>query len=286
MSKVAIVTDSSAYIPGNLSQDLPIFVIPLILLWDNQSLKDLEEITTDEFYERLKNSTSSPSTSQPSPSVFKEKYQSLLSKGYEILSIHISGKLSGTMDSAIKAKEMLPGEKIRIVDSESTSMAMGFQILLAARLAEQGASLEECEQIALQAKAKSGVYFVVKTLEYLKRGGRIGSAAAFLGTVMDLKPILELRDGKIEAVEKVRTMSKAVDRMLDLVEQKLGKSAGKIHLASLFTDSSEPAQILMDRAIQRLGKENIFESTLSPVSPVIGTHAGPGTMGLCYLAGM
>ncbi len=286
MSKIAIVTDSSAHIPGNLSQDLPIFVIPLLLLWDNQSLKDLEEITTDAFYERLKNSPTSPSTSQPSPIVFKEKYQSLLSKGYEILSIHLSSKLSGTLDSAIKAKDMLPGEKIRIVDSESTSMAMGFQILLAARLAVQGASLVECEQIALQAKTKSGVYFVVKTLEYLKRGGRIGGAAAFLGTIMDLKPILELRDGKIEAVEKVRTMSKAVDRMLDLVEQKLGKTEGKIHLASLYTDSSEPAQILMDRAIQRLGKENIVESTLSPVSSAIGAHAGPGTMGLCYLGGM
>jgi len=286
MSKVAIVTDSSAYIPGNLSQDLTIYVIPLILLWDNQSLKDLEEITTDAFYERLKNSATSPSTSQPSPIVFKEKYQFLLSKGFEILSIHLSSKLSGTIDSAIKAKDMLPGEKIRIVDSESTSMAMGFQILLAARLAAQGASLAECERIALQAKVKSGVYFVVKTLEYLKRGGRIGGAAAFLGTVMDLKPILELKDGKIEVVEKVRTMSKAVDRMLDLVEQKLGKTEGKIHLASLYTDSSEPAQILMDRAIQRLGKENIIESTLSPVSPVIGAHAGPGTMGLCFLAGM
>lgn len=286
MSKVAIVTDSSAYIPGNLSQELPIFVIPLILLWDNQSLKDLEDITTDQFYERLKNSTSSPSTSQPSPNVFKEKYQSLLSKGYEILSIHISGKLSGTMDSAVKAKEMLPGEKIRIIDSESTSMAMGFQILMAARLAAQGASLEECEKIALQAKGKSGVYFVVKTLEYLKRGGRIGAAAAFLGTVMDLKPILSLKDGVIEPVEKVRTMSKAVDRMLDLVEQKLVKADGKIHLSSLYTDGNEAAQILMDRAIQRLGKANFVESTLSPVSPVIGAHTGPGTLGLCYLAGM
>jgi DegV family protein with EDD domain len=286
MSKVAIVTDSSAYIPGNLSQDLPIFVIPLILLWDNQSLKDLEDITTDEFYERLKKSTSSPSTSQPTPLAFKEKYQSLLSKGYEILSIHLSGKLSGTMDSALKAKELLPGEIIHIIDSESTSMAMGFQILMAARRAAQGASLKECEEITLQAKSKSGVYFVVKTLEYLKRGGRIGAAAAFLGTVMDLKPILSLKDGVIEPVEKVRTMSKAVDRMLDLVEQKLGKAEGKIHLSSLYTDGCEAAQILMDRAIQRLGKENFVESTLSPVSPVIGAHTGPGTLGLCYLAGM
>ena len=286
MSKVAIVTDSSAYIPTNLSQDLPIFVIPLVLLWDDQSLKDLEEITTDTFYKRLQSSSTTPSTSQPPPQTFKEKYQSLLDQGYEILSIHISSKLSGTLDSATKAKEMLPGKNIRILDSYSTSMAMGFQILEAARLAAQGASLEECERCTLEARSKSGIYFVVKTLEYLKRGGRIGGAAAFLGTVLDLKPILELRDGKIEAIEKVRTMSKAVDRMLDLLEEKLGKNSKPIHLASLYTDMSETAQILLDRAIQRLGKENIIESAISPVSPAIGTHAGPGTMGLCYLAGM
>jgi len=286
MSQVAIVTDSSANIPGNLIQDLPIYVIPLVLLWEGQSIKDLEEISTDEFYKRLRNSSTSPSTSQPSPVVFKEKYQSLLSKGYEILSIHISSKLSGTLDSAIKAKDMLPGKKIHVFDSESTSMAMGFQVLLAGRKAAQGASIEECEHIALQAKARSGVFFVVKTLEFLKRGGRIGSAAAFLGTLMDLKPILSLKNGVIEPVEKVRTMSKAVDRMLDLVEEKLVKTSGRIHLSSLFTDGSEPAQILLDRAIQRLGKEYFVESTLSPVSPVIGAHAGPGTLGLCFLAGM
>jgi DegV family protein with EDD domain len=285
MAKIAIVTDSSAYIPEHLIHGLPIFIIPLILLWDNQSLKDLEEITTDEFYERLKTSTTSPSTSQPAPIVFKEKYQALIAQGYEILSIHLSSKLSGTLDSAYKAREMLPGETIKIIDSESISMGLGFQVLVTARMAAQGASMKECEQTALQAKLKSGIYFVVKTLEYLKRGGRIGGAAAFLGKLMDLKPILEIRDGRIEAVEKVRTMSKAVDRMLDLLEARLNDEKGNIHISSLYTEASETAQILMDRAIQRLGKDRILESTLSPVSPVIGAHTGPGTMGLCFLVG-
>jgi DegV family protein with EDD domain len=286
MSKVAIVTDSSAYIPPELSKGLPIFIVPLLLLWDDQSLKDLVDISPDAFYERLKLSPTSPSTSQPAPVVFKEMYQSLLDKGYDILSIHISSKLSGTMDSAIKAAEMFPGKKIRTFDTFSTSMAMGFQILQAAKVAAKGGTLEECLSQAEAARDKSGVLFVVKTLEYLRRGGRIGGAAAFLGTVMDLKPILELKDGKIEAVEKVRTMSKAVDRMLDLLEEKVKKTGKPIHLAALYTDASEPAQILLERAVQRLGKESIVDSVLSPVSPAIGTHAGPGTMGLCYLAGM
>jgi DegV family protein with EDD domain len=214
-----------------------------------------------------------------------EAYRALVDQGYEILSIHISGKLSGTLDSATQALEHFPGEKIELVDSFSTSMALGYPVLLAARAAANGATLQECKTIAERACSQTGVYFVVSTLEFLRRGGRIGGAQAFLGTALNLKPILELRDGKIEAVERVRTMGKAIDRLLDLVGDKVNGRT-PLRLAALHANAPTEASILLERAISRFGDGVVKESMVSPISPVLGTHAGPGTVGLAFLAGM
>jgi len=286
MSKVAIVTDSTAYIPEEITKDLQITSVPLQVIWGEQIYRDGIDIQPAEFYTRLKDSKVMPSTSQATPSGFMEAYSTLLEQGYdEILSVHLSSKLSGTLDSATQALEHFPGAKIELVDSLSTSMAMGFPVLLAARAAAQGATLQECKTIAERACKQSGVYFVVSTLEFLRRGGRIGGAQAFLGTALNLKPILELRDGKIEAVERVRTTGKAIDRLLDLVEEKI---AGRtpLHLASLHANAPTEASILLERAITRFGESVVKESLTSPISPVLGTHAGPGTVGLAFLAGL
>ncbi len=286
MAKIAVVTDSSAYIPSALLKGLPIFTIPLVVLWDGQTYLDGKDILPSAFYERLKTSKTSPTTSQPSPKAFIDFYKPLLNQGYEILSIHISTKLSGTIDSANQAKQALGDERIHVFDSTSASMAMGFQVLAAARLAAQGGNISDCLALTEKARLNSGVLFLVKTLEFLHRGGRIGGAAAFLGTVIDLKPILEVRDGRIEALEKVRTMSKAIDRMLDLFESKLSKMGDPIHISSLYADTPDAAEILLERAKQRFGNNTILDASLSAVSPAIGTHVGPGTMGLCYMAGI
>ncbi len=286
MTKIAVVTDSSAYIPASLLEGLPIFTIPLVVLWDGQTYLDGKDIQPAAFYERLKTSKTLPTTSQPSPKAFIDFYQPLLEQGYEILSIHISTKLSGTIDSANQAKQALNDKRIHVFDSTSASMGMGFQVLAAARLVSQGGTINDCLALLKKARANSGAVFLVKTLEFLHRGGRIGGAAAFLGTVIDLKPILEIRDGRIEALEKVRTMSKAIDRMLDIFESKLIKLGDPIHISSLYADTPEAAEILLERAKQRFGSNTILDASLTPVSPAIGTHVGPGTMGLCYLAGM
>jgi DegV family protein with EDD domain len=286
MSKIAIVTDSSAYIPKILAEKYPIFTIPLLLLWGEKTLKDGVDILPEDFYAQMKSSPIIPTTSQPSPKDFIDMYKNLLDQGYDIFSIHLAQKLSGTLDSARQARQMLSSERIVIFDSQMASMALGFQVLTVARAIAAGADLKQCQEIADKAKERSGVYFIVSNLEYLRRGGRIGGAAALLGTMLNLKPVLTIRDGQIEAVEKVRTMSRAIDRMLDLFEADLNRWGKPVHISSLSSDNQDVAQILIDRAKQRFGKFQIEDACTASISPAIGCHVGPGVLGLCYLSGM
>jgi DegV family protein with EDD domain len=286
MAKVAIVTDSTAYLPQDMIKDYAVIVLPLQLLWGNDSYRDGIDIQPAEFYARLKTDKEFPTTSQPAPEIFKSAFRHLLDEGYDVLSIQISSKLSGTLDSATQARTQLGTDRIEVFDSLTSGMAMGFQVMAAARLADQGATLAECKAIAEKARAQSGVFFVPSTLEYLRRGGRLGNAAALLGTVLNLKPILEVREGRIEACEKVRTMSKAIDRMLDLFEERLSLYHSPIHIAAHYTDVPDAAQLLVDRARQRFGTQEVTEARVVPVSPVIGVHFGPGGIGLAFMAGL
>jgi len=285
MSKVAIVTDSTANIPEDLIKKYPVYTAPLQVLWDEKSYLDGIDIQPNEFYERLSTSKSMPSTSQVTPSNFSKIYNDLLRDGYDILSIHISNRLSGTLDSAIQAKAELPGARIELFDSMSTAMALGFQVLAVARAAAQGASLEECLNIAEKARSSTGVLFTCATLEFLHRGGRIGGGAKFLGTALNLKPILEVRDGRVEAVERVRNINKAIDRMLELFERRVNNRT-PLRIAALHANNLENAQILLEKARSKFGTTDVSETMITNVSPVLGTHAGPGTVGIAYMAGM
>jgi DegV family protein with EDD domain len=284
MSKVAVITDSTAYIPDSILLEHNITVVPQVLIWGNETFRDGVDIMPDDFYKRLETAKLMPTTSQVAIIDMKIAFEKLLESGYDVLGIFISEKLSGTMQSATQAREMLSkaASKIAIVDSNSTAMAMGFHVLLAARAAQSGTNLAECQKIAQEARKHTGVYFVVDTLEFLRRGGRIGGAQALLGSALNIKPILELRDGRIESVEKVRTKSKAMDRMTDLVADKVSGHT-PIRLATLHANAEKEAHTALNAAALRLQPiETIFAS----VSPVIGTHAGPGTIGLAYMAGM
>ena len=285
MSKVAIVTDSTAYIPSSYFVGLPLESIPLQVIWGEKVYRDGIDIKPVEFYERLKTATVMPSTSQATPMEFREIYARLLDDGYDILSIHISSKLSGTMDSAIQAKNMFKTDRIELVDSETAGMALGFQALNAAKAAKQGESLSDCKKIAELSRQHTGVYFLVSTLEFLHRGGRIGGASAFLGTMLNLKPILEVRDGRIEAVDKVRTISKAQDRLLDIFEARLEKERAPFHIAALHANAQVEAEALLEKAKKRFSNSDIVETVCTDVSPVIGTHTGPGALALAFFAG-
>jgi DegV family protein with EDD domain len=185
------------------------------------------------------------------------------------------------MDSAIQAKEMLNSDRIRLIDSTTTSMAQGFQALETARAAADGASLAECAALAESLREKTGVLFVVDTLKYLHLGGRIGGGARFLGTALNLKPVLELVNGRVEAIQRVVSKQKAIDRILDLVDQRI---AGRtpLHIASLHARASVEAATILERAKERF---HPVEGFITEVSPVVGVHAGPGTVGLAFLAG-
>lgn len=282
MSKVAIVTDSTATIPNEYLEQLPIWVVPQVLIWGEETLEDGVDIQPAEFYDRLEKDPVHPTTSQVTPASFIKVFRELLEKDYEVLAVLISPKLSGTIESANQALQNFPGAPIELFNSESIAMAMGFQVLMAARAAKEGASLKECREIAERAKPLTGVVFAVDTLEYLHRGGRIGGGAKFLATALDIRPILEIRDGRVEAVERVRTRRKSLARVVSLIEERM---AGRkpVRLATLHAKAEEDARWLLEVGCAHLEP---VEKIFTEVSPVVGTHAGPGTVGLAFLAGM
>jgi DegV family protein with EDD domain len=284
MSKIAIVTDSTAYIPPDLIQNHNLTVTPQVLIWGEETYQDGVDIQPDEFYSRLRTAKVMPTTSQVSPATMKSTFENLVEKDFDVLGIFLSAKLSGTIQSATQAVEMMEKarEKVTFVDSNTTAMALGFQALAVARAVENGASLDDAVALAEKAREHTGVYFAVDTLEFLHRGGRIGGAQRFLGTALNMKPVLAVIDGRVEAVERIRTKKKALNRVLELVaKQAQGKTP--VRLATLHANAADEARELLDQAAEHL---NPVETVFSEVSPVIGTHAGPGTIGLAYMAGL
>lgn len=284
MSKIALVTDSTAYIPPEIVNRYSLTVLPQVLVWGERSYQDGVDIQPDEFYSRLQTAKIMPTTSQVSIATMKTTFEDLTGKGFHVLGIFISSKFSGTIQSAVQAIEMMgsEGKEVTILDSQSTAMALGFQVLATARAIEAGADLNDAIAIAEKARDHTGVYFAVDTLEFLHRGGRIGGAKRFFGTALNVKPVLTLNDGRIEAVEQIRTKKKAIARVLDLVDEQV-KGRSPIHLATLHANAEADAKELLEMATKRL---EITESILTSVSPVVGTHAGPGTVGLAYMVGM
>lgn len=281
MSKFAIVTDSTAYLPAELTKKYNITVAPQVLIWGEETFRDGVDIQPDEFYSRLKTAKVMPSTSQVSPATMQSIFQGLVDQGMDVLGIFISSKLSGTLQSAIQAKSMMEaaGEKVTLVDSQATAMALGFQALAAARAMDAGASLQECTAFAEKAHERTGVFFAVDTLEFLHRGGRIGGAQRFIGSALNLKPILALKEGKVEGVDRIRTKSKAHDRILELVSEQ-AKGKPNIRLATLHANAADDAKKLLERATAELSP---VETVFTELSPVVGTHAGPGTVGLAFI---
>ena len=279
MSKVAIVTDSSPYIPADIIKANQIHVVPLTVVWGEETFYDGVDITPVEFYQRLETAKVMPSTSQPSVADFEVLFRSLHKQGYEILAVLLSEVLSGTISSATQAKKLLPEAKIEIVNSKTLAMALGFQVLAAARAAKQGASLEECKRLAEESRDRTGVIFVLDTLEFLHRGGRIGGAKRFMGTLLNVKPVLAIEDGVIVPLDSVRTQKKALATIIDLVAERT-KGKKNIRLATLHANNPVIAQEVLDEACRRI---ECVEQVFSEVSPVIGTHAGPGAVGLAYM---
>jgi DegV family protein with EDD domain len=279
MTKVAIVTDSTAYLPAELIEKYRIKIVPLQVVWGDETYRDGVDILPGEFYDRLETADVLPTTSQPSAAEFKTIFESLIADGYDVLAILISGGLSGTVASAEQATKMIERGRIEIVDSLTTTAELCFHVMVAAQAAAQGDDLAACTALAQSAGQRSGVVFAVDTLEFLHKGGRIGGAKRFLGTVLNIKPILDLKAGRIDAVEQVRTRRKARARLLELVQERIAGKPLK-YLGVSHARAVKEARVLLEQTQEML---DIEETVLVDLSPVIGTHVGPGTLSVAYM---
>ncbi|HET91136.1 MAG TPA: DegV family protein [Chloroflexi bacterium] len=276
--KVVVVTDSTGYIPQEALGDLRIPTIPLWLLWGEERFRDGVDISPPEFYRRLTKSKEFPTTSQPSAGEFIEFFRQAGGQADTVVGIFISSKLSGTVPNAQAAQAQMSRPTVHVIDSLSTAMSMGFIVLDAARAALAGKSAAEVVAVAEDIRERVGIIFAVDTLEYLHRGGRIGGARRFVGTALNIKPLLQLVDGAIEPLGQVRTKRKAVAQMLDCVEEQLG---GRRMLEATTLDVNSPAEgdALAQQIRDRFGVSRVYRTT---VSPVIGAHVGPGTVGVAF----
>jgi DegV family protein with EDD domain len=282
MNQVAIVTDSTAYLSQKILDELNIRSIPLSVIWDGESFADGVDITPMEFYTRLAKSDTMPSTSQPSAAAFKDCFNELLEGGKDVVAILISSGISGTVNSATQAQKEINSDRVAVVDSKTAAMATGLHVLAAARKAAEGATLQEVKQTAEKAQEHTEVVFAVDTLEFLHKGGRIGGAKRLLGSMLNIKPILEMKEGKIEPVDQVRTQKRALERLISLVQERAGDER-PLRLSVFHSNVPDNAQALLNEAKNKLAPDETF---LNELSPVIGTHVGPGTLAIAFMYGM
>lgn len=279
MSKrIAIVTDSTADISPSRAEELGITVIPLTVNFGMQQYLDGEEISSEEFYPRLAASSSLPTTSQPSPAEFKAVYERLLQDHDSIISIHISSGLSGTISSALTAKELVAGD-IHIIDSQSISLGIGLIVLEAVEMVQQGLPAAEIVAQLERIRKQTEVMFTLDTLEYLHKGGRIGKVSAIMGALLNIKPVVRVVDGIYIPVGKVRRQEQALQEM---VNQFQALAAGKTIKRVVVAHGAAPAAA--EQLAEKLKQAFAIDiDMVSQVGPVIGVHTGPGTVGAAML---
>ncbi|MEW6097431.1 MAG: DegV family protein [bacterium] len=275
--KIAIVTDSTCDLPQELIQKYNIFVVPLYVRFGEEVYKEGVDITLDEFYSKLKSSNIHPSTSQPSPQDFMQVYQKLNKDYNSIISIHISSRLSGTVQSAKMAKYELKLDKIEVIDSLQVSLPLGTVVLEAGKLCEQEKSKEEIIKSISDLIHKVKIIFTVDTLEFLEKGGRIGKAQAFLGSILDIKPILGIQEGEVVPLAKVRGRKKMLAKLIEIIKEDIPSK--KINIGIVHANSEETGLKLRELMYEHF---QIEECIFSQIGAVIGTHTGPGTLGVGY----
>ncbi|AJF65153.1 DegV family protein [Streptomyces vietnamensis] len=270
---VAIVTDSTAYLPRQTRERHEITTVPLTVVIGDRALEEGTEISAKALAEALQKRRP-VTTSRPSPEVFAEAYREAAAAGAKgVVSLHLSAEVSGTYDAAVLAAKGAP-VPVRVVDTRMMGMALGFCALAAAEVVEAGGSLDEAVAAAEKRAAGTSAYFYVDTLDYLRRGGRIGAAQALLGSALAVKPLLELDGGRIELREKVRTASKAIARLEEIAVERAG--SGSVDIAVHHLSAPERAAALADRLRERV--PGIEELQVSEVGAVIGAHTGPGLL--------
>lgn len=271
---IAVVTDSCADLPKDFAKELGVTIIPLNVIFEDEVLKDGVDITSAEFYERLAKAKTLPSSSQPTPGEFEELYKELLNKFDKVVSIHLSEKLSGTLDSArIAAKNF--GDKIFTFDSKSISVGIALQVEAAIEAIKQGLSFDDIKSYLERVRESTHVLFTLDTLKYLEKGGRIGKAESLLGSVLNIKPIIIVKEGFYHAFGKTRSQKKAIKKISNyLIEISEGKTIKRLALGhGMASEAVEKLKNDLESAF------NMKASMVSEVGPVIGVHTGPGSVG-------
>lgn len=279
MTKVKIITDSAADIPASLIEELDIQVVPMRVQLEGNTYTPGKDLTTEHFYRLLESAKELPTTSQPSPMDIQLVYEEIITGGAtHILAIHLSSAMSGTYQSAVLAKSMIenPAAEIVVYDSRSASFGMGLIVVAAARAAKAGKSLEECLEIVEHYSQKQELFFLVDTLEYLQKGGRIGKASAMVGSLLNIKPILGInREGAIYPRDKVRGRNKAQQKIFQLIREEI--PAGPISVGVMHSESLAEAESFLE-SIRALDGYDIQDTVISEIGPVVGTHTGSGTI--------
>ena len=279
MATIRIVTDSTAGITEAQKEELGIATIPLVVRFGSDAYRDGVDISSGEFYERLVTGSTFPSTSQPSAGEFLELYRELAKDADSIISIHISSKLSGTCESARTAIREEIDANVDVVDSQSVAAGLGHLAVVAAEMARHGSDRDIIVQAINKLIPKVRIGFALTTMEYLKRGGRIGGAQAFVGSLLRIRPVLHLHDGRVEPLDRARSARKAVDRLIRYIDD---ESDGKLAYCGIVHVRNESgAAQLRDRVASRFDVDRWYEGELSPV---VGAHAGPGVVGVCFPA--
>jgi DegV family protein with EDD domain len=275
---VAVVTDTTNYLPRELADKEEIHQVSLYVGWQDDQRRELELDGFDAFYARLRTDPDLPTTSQPSIGDFLAVWEPLLDAGEDIVSIHLAGGISGTCESARQARSLLVerglGERIEVIDGETACGGLGLVLLAAAAAAHKGADKDAVAVRASEARKALKIWFCVDTLEYLRRGGRIGNAQAWIGSTLKIKPILSL-EYEIVPVERVRTAKRAFERMVQYAHELQDNGADRWVVQHI--QATEQAERLMDRCREIFDSEPIFTSE---VGPVIGTYTGPGLLGV------
>jgi DegV family protein with EDD domain len=276
MARIAIVTDSTAAISPELAEAYNITIIPLTVNFGQHTYKEGLDIHTESFFRMLEEASELPTTSQPSVGDAIQAFERLSATHDHVIGIFLSAGLSGTYSSALTAANMVGGD-ITILDSEITSLPMKNMVIGAAKMAQEGKTKDEIVAFVKREIQTAKAFFVVDTLDHLHRGGRIGGAAALFGSLLQIKPILTVREGKIDLLEKVRTKRKAIDRMFELVKQ--DKNPDDKRIGVIHTERPQEAEELRMRVLEEF-PDAIVE--VDQLSPVISTHVGPGILALFY----
>jgi DegV family protein with EDD domain len=278
---VKIITDTTAGLPAETIRRYNIPVIPQVIVFGTDSYLEGVEIDNPTFMGRLKTSRELPTTAAPPPELFVQEFARLAPEGESILCIHPSSEVSGTVRSATVAARDFPDADIRVIDTRFIASPLATMVTLAAGWAEAGADADAIEERLRGLIARCRLYFMVATLEYLARGGRIGGASALLGGVLQVKPILSFQDGRVNQFERARTHRRAVARLKELVLEQIPRD-GSGHLSVLHADVPDQGQALADDLGAQLG---LSEVPIYDIPPAIVTHAGPGILGVGFFVG-